>query len=88
MSAAERRDATLAELAAPVRTRVEGLEKLQENVDELTKEFDAKLAALREEYDKKKAPLFKQRYEVHARDKAHERGRLQMRQMPDLAALL
>jgi len=64
MSATQRRDATLAELPPPVRTRVEQLEKLQEDVDGMVKEFEEKLAALREEYEKKKAPLFKQRCDV------------------------
>lgn len=64
MSAAQRRDATLAELPAPVRERVEKLEKLQEKSDEMQTEFDEKLQALRQEYEKKKAPLFKERSEL------------------------
>ena len=64
MSATQRRDATIAELAPAVRSKVEGLEKLQESVDELSKEFEAKLQALKDQYEKKKAPLFKQRFEV------------------------
>ena len=64
MSAAERREATLAELKPSVAKRVEQLETLQESVDELSSEFEAKLAKLREEYDKKKAPFFKQRSDV------------------------
>lgn len=64
MSAAQRRDATLAELPPPVRTRVESLEKLQEDVDAVSKEFEEKLQALKDEYEKKKAPLFKQRFDI------------------------
>lgn len=64
MSADERREATLKELPPAIRKRVEGLEKLQESVDELHTEFNVKLQALREEYEKKKAPFFKQRHEV------------------------
>ena len=64
MSADDRRKATLAELPADVRTRVEGLEKGQEDVDKISKEFEEKLAKLKEEYDKKKAPLYKARYDV------------------------
>lgn len=64
MSAAQRRDATMAELPAKTRGLVEKLEKLQVKSDELQHEFDEKLAALRQEYEKKKAPLFKERSEV------------------------
>merc|ERR1719164_456699 len=51
-------------LAPAVRTRVESLEKLQECVDEVHKEFEEKLAKLRAEYDGKKAPFYKQRAEI------------------------
>lgn len=64
MSSAERRDATIGELPADVRTRVESLEQLQDSVDALSKEFLEKLDQLKEEYEKKKAPLYKQRYET------------------------
>ena len=43
MTGEERREATMAELSPEVRKRVESLEKLQENVDGLQKEFDEKL---------------------------------------------
>ena len=66
MSAEERREATLGELAPEVKARVERLEKLQEKTDELQKEFEAKLAELRAQYDKKYAPLFKSRHDVVA----------------------
>lgn len=64
MSAAQRRDATLAELPAATRREVEELEKLQEQSDEFQREFDEKLAALRQEYEKKKAPLYKKRSDI------------------------
>ena len=49
-----------------MKARVERLEKLQEKIDELQKEFEAKLAELRAQYDKKYAPLFKSRHDVVA----------------------
>mmetsp|Transcript_22897 Transcript_22897/g.68204 ORF Transcript_22897/g.68204 Transcript_22897/m.68204 type:complete len:466 (+) Transcript_22897:27-1424(+) len=64
LSAAQRRDATLAGLPAAVRGRVEALEKLQEESDAVQRDFDAKLAALRMECEQKKAPLFKSRAEA------------------------
>ena len=64
MSAEQRRDAAVAELPKPVQRCVEKLEKLQESVDVLQREFDEKLRQLREEYDKKKSPFYKQRFEI------------------------
>jgi hypothetical protein len=64
VSAEQRRDATMADLPAATRGKVEKLEKLQVKSDEFQREFDEKLAALRQEYDKKKAPLYKERSEI------------------------
>jgi nucleosome assembly protein 1-like 1 len=64
MGAEERRNATVAELPKPVQRCVEKLEKLQTSVDVIQKEFDEKLRLLREEYDKKKAPFYKQRSDI------------------------
>ena len=54
----------MSELTPAVRERVEKLEALQEHVDTLQKEFDEKLQALRDEYEKKKAPHFKERFQI------------------------
>jgi nucleosome assembly protein 1-like 1 len=64
MSASARRDAILAELPQAVRSRVEKLEELQESTDVLQKEFDEKLKALQNEYEAKKAPLYKERFTI------------------------
>eukprot|EP00966_Prymnesium_polylepis_P300515 6944699-Prymnesium_polylepis.1 len=64
MSASDRRDATLKELPADVRERVEKLEKMQESVDELQAEFDKKLEELRNEFEGKKAPHYKSRAQI------------------------
>jgi len=61
MTATQRRDQTVGELPAEVRERVVKLEKLQETTDTLQKEFEAKLKALRTEYEGKYAPLYKER---------------------------
>merc|ERR1719478_1889419 len=61
MSATQRRDQTIGELPDEVRERVLKLEKLQESSDALQKEFEAKLKALRQEYEGKYAPLYKER---------------------------
>jgi len=61
LSAAQRRDQTIAELPSAVRERVEKLEKLQESTDSLQKEFEQKLKALRQEYEGKYAPLYRER---------------------------
>ena len=64
MSAAERREASIAELPKAVAACVESLEGLQEKTDALQKEFDEKLQKLKEEYGAKKAPFYKQRSDI------------------------
>jgi len=61
MSASQRRDQTICELPLAVRERVERLEQLQELTDNLQKEFEQKLKALRQEYEGKFAPQYRER---------------------------